>query len=183
MNIESLLASVFDLVKADIAAYHGMLDAHFEVPGCVFDLATHIGAKATSKQFKNGVVAFVTIDFGRFTLEGLDVKYSMQIEFSKAAPCYWYYFRVEIEDPDPRSMSKGSIVGDAYAPYTVTQQIYLDQLTAALQAAGYLGLSRDTLDAVLCDTPFIHESMRFYGDQTTVGMILFNGFFDTRDET
>jgi hypothetical protein len=113
-----------------------------------------------------------------YTGKGYNIQYNYILYFSKFLNVFKDEIQFRIKNPDETNYAGDSFMGEESMPLTSKQEIIVSKLKSMLIGFGFTYLSYRDYSTVICNLNYVVPEMKLYGNQPTVGILLFHDFFD-----
>ncbi|WMJ74310.1 hypothetical protein RCC89_14205 [Cytophagaceae bacterium ABcell3] len=175
--IKNIVDSIFNLSKNE-SAYLGAINEPFILDSSIIDLLQECKFNYTINDDRSFPKVSVKVFLGDYSQGGTKIDYYCFLEFSKLfRDVVHVYFRYIINNPDVDRLS-GILTDDVYEPLTVKQYDFYENLKDVFKNLNIQILSYNEVYYVLCNMQVGKAGLGFFGHQPTLGLLLFNDYFD-----
>ncbi len=173
VEVEKIINGIIDLATNSLEQYHLKTGENYKLEHEVLELVKEFRLEFVINQQEKDPEQRLLIDFGEYSQDVFHIKYEYHVTFSKLAKVWKDVYYSKINHPNPENASNGVIYATDCSALTKTQYEFGNRLTEILEQFQYLKLEGRDLIEVNSDLEFPAESLKFFGPQPTVEMVLF----------
>lgn len=171
-NIEKLALKVLSLSKNKEEYKKKVLERHYLHDELKKMFVSEIYDRRNTPRLE------IYVNHDSFIDNKLEIRYQTRIIISKLVDALKLSFHCTVLNPDPRKHERRIEAESLFECYINEQVTVEKKIVSLCEKYNIKKITYREEHLVLPDLDFVHSGMKFFGSQPTVGMLLFEDFFD-----